>query len=498
MDMKNIVWIFVLLFTVIFLTGCQDNSLVDCSVTPNNKLCDLIQTEDQVIQDSTSISTYASGVEFNIYKYDPQLRLPETYIDVTITDIMYSPLKKQVCFTYFIHDPQYPRATYYIILQEKTSLLTRQQITIFGGTSDFSGRSCVDVTDLTVDYRIVIGKDDSDNLNPIYGYIEGSAWIEFKDIHKNERKQVTIKSRSDSTPDTTRNIQYSSVNYSFQIEDKGQAITEVKLLLKDSFNNTVTTKTYAVDSIRSGSKITVVEGSFDFLAPNVDYNVEVHVSGHDGVDDFTDEFLFSIYCTSARFLGQPDSDLVVSYHGLYGVIYDVEETENSVIISYVYSNDDIIQYSDTEEKLVLHMVLLSDTGENIVTYEMMTGDHQITIPKEFIGEYYKINIKDQREIEVFGIYLFGTKNPGPEICKGTDYYTLEFNRDSSNVTNIDIRVYVTGFAAPIEMFYNFDFRNSNIIDLYHDTSNVGSMTFEIIVTYMAYGKEYMVIVTDLV
>lgn len=474
----------------------EDPDVVDCDVTPDDESCEvIIINEPEVIEDNLNIITYASGVAFSIFTYNSYFNLPQTYIDVTISDISYSPLRQQVCFSYDIHDPGYARATYYIILQDTVHLLTREQIIVFGGSSDFSGRSCVNVDDKTLDYRIVIGKDDLDNLNPTYGYIEGSAWIEFSDSHKNERKHISIKSYTDTTPDETTDIKYSSVAYSLQIEDLDRTITRLEVYLRDTFDNIIDAKAYDSTEIMVNDKLTITNDFFSNLAPNVDYKIEVYATGNDGVDDFEDAFLFIISCTSSRFPGQSTSHLISAYHGLYAVIYDVLETEDSVIVSYVYSNENMIQFSDNKEKVVLHMTIYDKEHESIETYAMEIGDQSLTIPLEYIGEDYTIHITDQREVEIFDIYVFYDLDPKAYIYGSENQYELRFDRDSSIITNIDIKLFVVGYAVPIEEFSNFDFRTNNVITIYHDLTYVDHLLFEMTVTYIAYGKEYTVITT---
>lgn len=491
------------------LTGCKDKpGLIDDPHIPIDIIPDDpddsddpddpdIPIEDKVIEEKINITTYASGVEFNVFTYNPKYKLPETYIDVEISEIDYSPLRQQVCFWYDIHDKEYARATYYVILQDTQRTLTRQQIVINGGQSHFSGSACVNVADLSLEYRIIIGKDDSDNLNPTYGYIKGSAWIEFSDGNKHKRKLITNKSYSNTTPEETANLKASLVSYSFEIEDLNSAIETIVVVIKDTFNNIVEAKAFTSSEIRnSENKLKVTNDIFEGLAPNVDYKIDVYAYGNDGVDDFEKAFLFRINAKSSRLMGQTSSDLVSAFHGLYAVIYEAEETDDSMIISYVYSNEDVISYGEEPEKLYLHMTLYNKDNEVLGTYPMEIGEQSVSIPIVLIEERSRIEITDQRDSKKFDIHFFGEKDPKVFPYGTENDYILKFNGDSSIVTRIDIKIFVVGYAVPIEIFENFDFKNNNQLTIYHDLSNIDKILFEFTVTYLAYGKTYTIITSE--
>ncbi|MDP3129881.1 MAG: hypothetical protein Q8N15_00970, partial [Bacillota bacterium] len=307
-------WI-LLFFLSLILSGCQGFSFPTF-----NTIATTTTTEVQYSETPFTLSTYATGVSFKAYTYDPDYRLPEVYIDVTFTEVAYNPFDEEICVTFDVDDPSRVHASYFAILQDRETMSTRVLQQFFGnGFSHFSAGACFDLADSTLDYRIIIGKFDTDNPNKHYDYVEGSAWMEWTDRHIAERHTIAGIVRHDRTPATVDSLTESLISYSLVVDDPDAVIDSLTVQIRDAFDNLVDSAVIDSGSIRSGTHLNVND-AFDGLAPNAAYVVYVYASGNDGVDDFTDIFLTKIELCSARFSLQGDYDETLSYDGLYAVI----------------------------------------------------------------------------------------------------------------------------------------------------------------------------------
>lgn len=502
--MKSRIWIIVFAIFILSLNACTGTSTSDLSTT------DLITTQpvvttNPITTDSTGetidvdtdiIHTYVSDFEVNIFKYSSSFSLPETYMDVEFTNISYNPLRNRICVLFDVYDSEYENADYYAILQGIESPLTYQEIQFFGDGESFSGGACFNIPDRTKDYRIVIGKYDTDNLNLRPGHIEGSAWIEWVDAEYNNRNEIESIDINDTTEKYTSDLYDSYVSYDVQINDSSQMITEVMVVLKEPLGNAIDMKTFDSTDLNSSESYSLL-GEFNGLAPNVDYEIEVYISGNDGVDDFEHIIISSHDLSSAGLEGQQDRDYIStdlqSYHGLYSVIYDYEITETDLVLSYVYVNDEVIIDSNTKEVIEISLKYLNiiSNEEEIVPLE--TGNHTINIPLANLEEGSRVYFGDQNSSAMYELFYLPKVEPFIDIFYVSDQsFRLDYDNLDSLI-ELDIEIYIEGYAVVLEKFEDVDLESNNVFEIYHNVNDI-DVDYNVVltITYMAYGREITV------
>ncbi len=507
--MRRWTGIFSLFFIILLVTGCgnvtsttpstsksiatteQSMLTTATSTTTTTFSSQTTTTEEPFDMIETDFITYASGVEFQAYTYNPIYRLPNVYIDITFTKITYTPVNKQVCLSFDVQDPDRANATYFAILQDRTYNLTRVLQQFYGnGTANFQAGACFTLADPAMPYRIVIGKIDIDNLNPTYEYVEGSAWVEWTDEYITERKTISIKSRVDTSPSVSDEMLESMISYSFAMTDAHNLIDDLVVRIYDTFGHLVNTQTYTASSIRSNGELRL-SNSFADVAPNADYTIELSITGSDGIDSFTDQFLTYFSVHSSRFSKQANFYNTLSFDGLYGVMYEITYSSTEAIISYVYDNDYRLKYGGSDEYLELQLEVWDKNGNLMNTIPLELGTHEITIPLNQLnpGDYFLIN--DQRKANLFDKYVIPTLRPEGYFQR-IDLQTYRFVlvNDYRNIIDIDIYVYVDGFAVMVESIDMPDIYQDSTFVIYHHIDDTMSVSFVFHVTYIAYGQEY--------
>ncbi len=484
--MKKIVAFLGILLLSATLFACRHDTTTETSGTTTSG--------GTAVDCSDIITTYASGVEFNVYKYRSTVSLPEVYININFTAIEYIPLRNKFNLQFDVSDSEYVHASYYAILQGTSTTLTYQQIQFYGSGNGFSAAVSFTIPDRTKDYRILIGKYDTDNLNLNPGQIEASAWIEWTDSNIGSRGVIDSVSLTDTTAAYTTDLSASFASYDIGINDPGHTISQALVILREPLGTAVDSYTFNTTGLYSGNTLDLT-GQFNDLAPNVNYEIEAYISGNDGVDDFTNLYVSETDLCSAGLKGQQDrTDDIVSYHGLYAVIYDAEVTVTNLILSYVYVNDGKISYSDSGDLLELHLEYTNLKTGLMANVPLTTGDHTVNIPLENLEEGSTIRFYDQRDSQMFERYVLPDVQPDLYVYRIDDNnFEIRSDSDLSVVVDFDVAIYVEGYAALFESFENVDIAHDNSFTLYHDMSDLDA-GFDVVVTmtYLAYGKELTV------
>lgn len=482
------------------LVACLDNQSTSSStnIDTNTNTSTLTTTD---IQPTTSVSvtevhpnsdvvkTYADNVDVDIYHHNSKVDLPEVYIDIEFTLITFSPVLDQVCVQFDVHDDNPSHAYYYMLLQDNDNSFKTQSQFYSGGKKDFSVGGCFNLVGRSLKYRLHIGKFDLDNVNFVYGQIEVSAYIDISDPNIGMRKSIEVISSSDKTPDFSQSVTESIASFEFVLKDTTDAITNMTVVLKETLGNTVDTLEFDAASLRNNDLIKVT-GSFEKLAPNVEYTIYVYVDGNDGYDDFDSEYVLKKTLVSAYFVGQSTYNSSMAYHDLYAVIYDIDYSETEATIHYYYVNNDKIKYTDSTEFLNLHLEYSDEENQLIEIYELVEGDNTLTIPIDLIYEHNRFAIYDQKKANLFDLRFVDAQKPNFIIYKiNNNEFEIQFEGPYENIVDFDIEVYVKGYVPCIESYQDFDIMNSKIIHLYHDFSNIdNNLIFLITITYEAYGK----------
>ncbi len=486
--MKRSFYIFLFLFLMTFLNGCNWlNPTITSGETTKHVL------PEQVYNVSDVLETYAEGVSFQGYTYNTDYNLPEIYMDVTFTNITYSPIQNKISMTFDVHDTGWENASYFVLLQERTKTTSIQQIKFYGTGRDFSSSAEFKIEDRSKDYRILIGKYDLDNPDRVWNYIEGSVWIEWEDANWQDRATFNLTSHTDETEEVTSDLTQSYAAFKFIIDDASHCIEFLDVLIYEPSGSVIDIKTYTAENYRMNDNI-IVSGSFDSLSPNVDYIVQAFVAGNDGFDDFTEIFVVRIDVHSAKLPGQTDYYYTVNFHGLYMVIYNIEYTETEAILSYIYFNEEKISFSDNEEILYLHLEYFDDSGDFISSHELEIGNHTLSIPLEFIYENYYFIAYDQRNSSIFLKKVIPSLEPNVYMyLSRNNIYQIGFSGPSDHIIDLDLYIKVEGFAAIIESFENIDLEGNLYIEFEHDFDSIDrQLEYYFVVTYIAYGKEVTV------
>jgi len=496
MHMKKIFLVALSLLFALTISACVKPVTTTLTTTTTIETTTDELTSEQLNVDDV-IQSYTEDVTFDVYGYNSGYNFPEVYIDINFTLISYSPVQNEICIKFDVHDQNPAHATYYAIMQDTAHYLTREQQQFFGGGNNFTAGACFDISDRSMTYRIIVGKYDTDNLNRTPGKIEASAWIEWHDPYWTSRNTFDVGARTNTTEEYSESLTESNASFEFTINDPDDCISNILVVLREPLGTMIDYLEFDASTLKSGDNINV-SGGFDGLAPYAEYTIEVYVDGNDGHDDFNQEYLFQMTLRTAKVLGQEDMYNVVSYHGLFAVIYDIEYTETEAILHYVYVNEDRIKYADSEEYLYLHLEYASNDGSLIHTYELLEGDNTLTVPIEDICEGYIFSVYDQQNSSKFAITRVPSLEPSVSIYGiSHNQFEIRFNGSYDNITNFDLEIYIDGYAACIESYENIDIFTNRIINLYHDFSEIdNSIIFIMTITYEAYGKEITFIESD--
>lgn len=435
------------------------------------------------------LNTYASDISVKAEFGASSRDYPEVAIEVRFTQVDYIPVTRKIGVAFTIHDDGWTNATYFVALMQRDSIYPTTTTFFEGYGSDFPGSASFTIPDDGNQYGIAVGKIDQD-LSPSNRY-HYSAWLEWEDPHFADRSFLGEVTQTNTTLPTTDDYMSSYVSFTFTIQEPPTVLSHLTVLIREPDSDAVvgTMEINADDSVRSGGKL-VVKGEFDGLAPGVEYSVEVYGDGNDGVDSFTDLFLFRMPIASPLYEGQDYVSWESSFHGLYALIYQMEYTEDELLLSYYYHNDGTVCYEDSNRKVKLQLVCLNEEYRMAFTVEMTEGDHTVTIPFSDIGPDYSFQIVDLEKTGSFDAIHVGSFDPAPSLWQlGDGSYQIRFFGDSRNVLSIDIEVYLTGYPLCIETIKDVDFAPGNSFTIYHDFASADTRPYMVIVvTYVSYGR----------
>ncbi len=364
----------------------------------------------------------------------------ERYFHVEFTDIEYKPFLNELCITFEMDDIEHRNATYYMMLQSETSILTLQQLAFTIGSSTTTHGGCFNAMSKEITYNILIGKVDDDDLNPT-DYIEAVASISFKDPNFNERarlesKLLTFDNQIEYTID-----ELPFINYEITFEDNGVAIEEVKVNLYElDFGSFIEGRTITItEAERNESGVFLPNILFDSLAPNVDYCIVVFISGNDGFDSFDNLRVGRDDFTSGCF----NWPCGTSYTDLFAGITSVELTDTEAIINYIaLNNGEIVSSGDNEP---YEMILSVKDKQGTLKYSILLDSDltSIRIPIEYVEYWDTIEISSDKDNIHFSTFEIAVDPPAIDI---------------SAISNGSFSVNVISGLEDIN-FISFDFAN---------------------------------------
>lgn len=469
-------------------TGVQSSDTTTTSVATSTSSIGTTTTSTSIFEEI--VETYAEGVEFHLSATNEYKTFPEAYIGIDFTRVTYSPIQNRICAAYTVNDTRSANASYFAILQQLPSTLTRTQVQFFGVGPSFAAGACFDIPDRSLNYRIVIGKYDHDNLNRVPGKIEVSAMISWTDSQLAGRNTISYTPPLDETEADSGELANSSVGFRFVLEDPDDTIETLRVYLIESLGNVVATREYATESLRTNGIITL-HALFDNLAPGAKYKAMIYADGSDGLDPFENEYLTSIELQAALVPVQSPMGPITAFHVLYAVIYDVEYTDTEAVIHYFYKNDELIKYSNNGEILRLLLEYRSSTGTVLRQIAMSVGDQTFRIPLDQIAEGNRFVVVDQRRTQTFSNHLIIPLTPRFDFIQTEPgVYQLQFTGSYDHLESFEIKVFVPGYAVAVEEILLTEFTTSQEIRLYHDFASIDKEPYmQFVITYWAYGKK---------
>jgi len=483
--MKRILLSVTITFLFFTLVGCDFfSSLFSRSVTNADGSAPI--SED-------ILDTYAKDVEFKLFTYDPSTKLPDVYCEVTFSKIEFIPVINKISITFSISDEEYEHSQYFAILQDQALSQTRQLISL-GSSPCFNNTVTFSVGDPSLEYRVVFGKIDGDNLNPHSSYVEGSAWIEWNDPDRSDRNYISLSQKEDRTIERTNDQTGSLISYFFRVSDTEKCIESFLVVLSDTFGNRVKTEVIDTSSLASGFSYEIAN-SFSGLAPNASYIVSLFASGNDGVESFENIWLDDLEVKSADLGPEGIISEATNYHQLFGAIYHITFTSTEAIVSYVYHNEYVIRDRSTKEPLELSLDIRSERDDTSHSYPLEQGDNELRIPITdcIDGSYFVIT--DQYKTSSFDRHYIPAEEP-VLFCYKVDnqHYGIAFQRDFGNITDFQVKVYVKGYDLLVETVDVPDIYHDPTINLYHNPDDSMTLFFEMTVTYLHFGQQLTTVI----
>ena len=338
-------WFIVVILITSFLTACNDQELIQKpSITQPNVDTIVDQTpvptvedvEETVLPGTLESLTVTEGFEFELFAIESIPIIKNKYFLIEFKEISYNPVKNEICLVFTYNDPEYVHAKYYMIGREKGTYLTSQQLSYSISKPTGTHGGCFNFMNKEATYEILIGKIDSDDLNPT-SYMEAVGSIEFIDKNYNERKKIgrsilAINPSIDYTYD-----QVPSITLDINIEDVHQIIDTVILQLYDEENDTFEESFTLESSEMSWSEgiLSVKDYQIDGLAPYLDYRIKMYISGYNGFEEFE-----GILVQTRDFKSQNVTDSVgFRRHGFFAEIVNVDVDGTTATLSYVAVNN---------------------------------------------------------------------------------------------------------------------------------------------------------------
>lgn len=398
-----------------FLSACSDNKTPTQTeeptvpIEPNEPTLPVETPEEPIVSDPTEIisNTLVSinsdtldsvlttqGFEFNLYAMTHISLIRDKYFYIYFKEIIYQPITNQLCIIFDYHDEDYERARYYMIGQEKGVNLTLQQLSYVKSNQEGEHGGCFNFMNKETTYEIIIGKIDQDDLNPS-PMMEAVAFIEFIDHNYSERHKIGSKSLNFDQSLTYTYDSIPSVSLDISVDDQFEIINQVVLGLYEHGTN-ILLEVYTIELSElkwNNEKLTIDNYVIPNLAPFTDYQVKVYISGHNGIETFTNVLVLNGYFTSQS-ITYP---LGYRRHGFFATIIDVRPNDTETTINYIaVNNQKVISVIDRQPySFILH--IFNDENQLVYQSPIDVSLNSISIPNIYAQIGYKIRIVTDRD-----------------------------------------------------------------------------------------------------
>jgi hypothetical protein len=377
-----------IIFLLFLITGCT-NQTDDIDIVEDTPIDEYVQHK--------SYEGYASHIQITEHIMPINERLPQKYFNGSYTHIKYAALTKQLCLTAVVNDNDYRNATYYLVGRKVGTANFGQSIVEFlapGGMT--SKKVCFNNTDLSQPFEVLLTKMDRDDLNP-WPTLYSVNTITFVDTKAYERQYVSHYDSTNLAPTIYEPKSMPFISFSCEFKDPGKTIDKVHVVLFNPTNNTeIAFKTMDIsEADYEGDHLKLNEITFDGVAPNLKYLVQVFADGHDGVDAFERVTIGNYSYTTGGYEISTSRD---AFHDLYAVITDIKVIGDSVFVYYTGKNLGTVTYSDTwkEVDMTVFIKAYGDLGQTEQRFSLDLTKSYFELPFESVKRGFYIHITDSR------------------------------------------------------------------------------------------------------
>ena len=344
--------------------------------------------------DTLNSTNITDGFEFNLFAIRSISLIKDKYFYVYFKEIIYQPITNQLCIIFDYDDEDYERAQYYMIGRDKGTLITLQQLSYIKSNQEGEHGGCFNFMSSEKTYEILIGKIDQDDLNPT-AVMEPVAVIEFIDHNYNERHKIGSKNLSydPSTTYTYDSMPYVSLDMT--IDDPHEIINQVVLgLYEPETNHLLETYTIGINYLKWNNEKLIIENYvIPNLAPHTDYHIKVYISGHNGIETFTNVHVLNSYFTSQS----------ITYyngfrkHGFFAAVTDIKPLDTVTMITYIAVNTGRVISAIDQQPYSLILQVFNDENQLIYHRPLDETVDMLPIPNIYAQIGNKIRIMTDRD-----------------------------------------------------------------------------------------------------
>lgn len=392
----------------------------------------LTNTLVSINQDALDSIQTTQGFEINLYAMTHISLIRDKYFYIYFKEIIYQPISNQLCIIFDYYDEDYERAQYYMIGQEKGVNLTLQQLSYIKSNQEGEHGGCFNFMSKETTYEIRIGKIDQDDLNPS-PIMEAVAIIEFIDHNYSERHKIGSKSLNFDQALTYTYDSIPSVSLDISIDDQYEIINQVVLGLYEPETN-ILLEVYTIELSElkwNNEKLIIDNYVIPNLAPYTDYQVKVYISGHNGIETFTNVLVINGYFTSQS-ITYP---LGYRRHGFFATIIDVRPNDTETTINYIgVNNQKVISVNDRQPySFILH--IYNDENQLIYQSPIDVSLDSISVPNMYAQIGYKIRIVTDRDDLILNERFI--EEPAPRIVINSIQDGILYGKVTEGVESIN-------------------------------------------------------------
>lgn len=375
--MKKIIVVVFSLVLLLTIIACDKETTLETS------------TSAGIIESTTDINFFETyGYEIIMLEYE------DPYFDVSISDIEIDVLQREISFHYEIDDYSSSYDYYFVYGYEtKTQrpfhqMLDREK----AASGDYTLDMLID--DISTDKYMTIEMGRYSASNSINKEYPETNSVGFKyRIYDIESRGLIDdfnirfkKSDSDS---------YHIANLDLEISDPDNNIQEIKLVLSEESAEGlfIEERTITIDSSNHDENGIDINGiSFDGLAPSVRYNMDIYISGYDGLYDFND-----LYFVRKQVQMEEGWFMETYQHGFYCQIFNSYQTNGTTYINLDLANTGTYKIDNQIPELYLNFYHSSSESEPYLSIRLDNESENIVLSNSSISIDDIIRVEDSNK-----------------------------------------------------------------------------------------------------